>query len=62
MFSSQTFLATFQHPDDEQGEVLARIAEYQAHQEDLQENYLSGQRINADQDLQTVFECIESIS
>ncbi|XP_065068718.1 adenylate kinase 8-like [Rhopilema esculentum] len=49
------------HPEDEESEVLARLSEYQAHHEDLQDNFREGQRVNADQDLQTVFECIESI-
>jgi len=49
------------HPEDEETNVLARISEYQAHHEDLKDYYTHGQRVNADQDLQTVFECVESI-
>eukprot|EP00794_Sanderia_malayensis_P016022 gene16022-17641_t len=49
------------HPDDDEAEVLARVSEYQAHQDDIEECYEDAQKINADQDLQTVFESIESI-
>ncbi len=58
MFCPLMFL---QHSDDEESEVLSRISAYQAHLEDIQECYEEAQKINADQDLQTVFECIESI-
>ena len=50
-----------QHPDDEEAEVFSRISDYQVHYDAIQEFFPGAQKINADQDLQTVFECIESI-
>ena len=39
-----------------------RIAQYQAYVEEIAEYYEhTGQHINSDQDIHTVFECIESI-
>ena len=61
LFFNSAFLYFCQHPEDEETNVLARISEYQAHYDDLKEYYIHGQRVNADQDLQTVFECVESI-
>lgn len=49
------------HPDDEEAEVFSRISDYQVHYDAIQEFFPGAQKINADQDLQTVFECIESI-
>merc|ERR1719494_456788 len=49
------------HPDDEESNVLCRCADYQVNIEDMLEFYTDAQRINADQDHQSVFECIETI-
>jgi len=49
------------HPDDEEAEVLRRYAVYQENKEDVLEFYSHAQHINADQDSQSVFECIETI-
>ncbi|XP_020602317.1 adenylate kinase 8-like [Orbicella faveolata] len=47
---------------DVESAVNSRIADYQAYIEEIAEYYEeSGQHINADQDIHTVFECIESI-
>lgn len=47
---------------DVESAVNSRIADYQAYIEEIAEFYeQSGQHINADQDIHTVFECIESI-
>lgn len=49
------------HPDDEEVEVLNRYAVYQGNLEDILEFYSNAQHVNADQDLQSVFEFIETI-
>ncbi|XP_048586819.1 adenylate kinase 8-like [Nematostella vectensis] len=47
---------------DQEDEVNDRTAQYQAYIEEIAECYEEiGQHINADQDIHTVFECIESI-
>lgn len=49
-------------PKDVESAVNSRIAQYQAYIEEIAEYYEeSAQHINADQDIHTVFECIESI-
>lgn len=49
-------------PKDVESAVSSRIAQYQAYIEEIAEYYEeSAQHINADQDIHTVFECIESI-
>ncbi|PFX30351.1 adenylate kinase 8-like [Stylophora pistillata] len=49
-------------PKDVESAVNSRIAQYQAYVEEIAEYYEeSVQHINADQDIHTVFECIESI-
>ncbi|CAD5123889.1 DgyrCDS12196 [Dimorphilus gyrociliatus] len=51
------------HPRDRENEVRARLSQWQAYVDELNEYYEEYiQRINADQDPQTVFECIESMS
>lgn len=49
------------HPDDEEGEVLKRYADYQVNIEDVLEYYSKAQHVNADQDIQSVFESVETI-
>merc|ERR1719402_512038 len=49
------------HPVDEESAVLERCRDYYANIEDMLEYYTEAQRINADQDLQMVFECIETV-
>ena len=59
-----TFLldSSIQSQKDLESAVNERMAQYQAYIEDIGEYYEeSGQHINADQDIHTVFECIESI-
>ncbi|KAM7451132.1 Adenylate kinase 8 [Porites harrisoni] len=49
-------------PKDVESAVNHRMAEYQAYIEEIGEYYEgTGEHINADQDIHTVFECIESI-
>ncbi|KXJ18707.1 adenylate kinase 8 [Exaiptasia diaphana] len=49
-------------PKDEEDSINQRIAQYQAYVDDISEYYEDvGQHINADQDIHTVMECIESI-
>lgn len=56
------FVTSFQSQKDVESAVNSRIADYQAYIEEIAEYYEeSGQHINADQDIHTVFECIESI-
>lgn len=51
------------HPRDNEKEVRARLSQWQAYVDELNEYYEDYiQHINADQDPQTVFECIESMS
>lgn len=53
---------SFQSLKDVESAVNSRIAQYQTYIEEIAEYYEeSGQHINADQDIHTVFECIESI-
>ena len=55
-------LTSYQSPKDVESAVNSRIAQYQAYIEEIAEYYEeSAQHINADQDIHTVFECIESI-
>ena len=55
-------LTSYQSPKDVESAVNSRIAQYQAYVEEIAEYYEeSAQHINADQDIHTVFECIESI-
>ena len=50
-----------QRPQDSEERVRAKVADFYAHVRNLQEYYESvGIHINADQDPNTVFECIES--
>ena len=50
------------NPKDVESAVNDRMAQYQAYIEEIGEYYEEcGQHINADQDIHTVFECIESI-
>jgi len=50
------------HPDDEESEIFRNYGDYQAHIEDILEFYEHlKQHINADQDIQAVFECIETM-
>ena len=52
----------FQSAKDLESAVSERMSQYQAFIEEIEEYYEdSGQHINADQDINTVFECIESI-
>ena len=52
----------FQSAKDVESAVSERMSQYQAFIEEIEEYYEdSGQHINADQDIHTVFECIESI-
>lgn len=52
----------FQSAKDVEPAVSERMSQYQAFIEEIEEYYEdSGQHINADQDIHTVFECIESI-
>ena len=56
------FVTSWQSAKDVESAVNSRIADYQAYIEEIAEFYEeSGQHINADQDIHTVFECIESI-
>lgn len=56
------FVTSWQSAKDVESAVNSRIADYQAYIEEIAEFYKeSGQHINADQDIHTVFECIESI-
>lgn len=56
------FVTSWQSAKDVESAVNSRIADYQAYIEEIAEYYEeSGQHINADQDIHTVFECIESI-
>ena len=56
------FVSFWQSAKDVESAVNSRIADYQAYIEEIAEFYEeSGQHINADQDIHTVFECIESI-
>ena len=56
------FVNSWQSEKDVESAVNSRIADYQAYIEEIAEYYEeSGQHINADQDIHTVFECIESI-
>ncbi|CAH3198859.1 unnamed protein product [Porites evermanni] len=49
-------------PKDVESAVNHRMAEYQAYIEEIGEYYEgTGEHVNADQDIHTVFECIESI-
>ena len=58
----RVFATSFQSPNDVESAVNSRIADYQAYIEEIADFYeASGQHINADQDIHTVFECIESI-
>ena len=53
---------SIQSPKDVESAVNHRMAEYQAYIEEIGEYYEgTGEHINADQDIHTVFECIESI-
>ena len=53
---------SIQSSKDEESAVNHRMAEYQAYIEEIGEYYEeTGEHINADQDIHTVFECIESI-
>ena len=52
----------FQSAKDVESAVSERMSQYQAFIEEIEEYYEDfGQHINADQDIHTVFECIESI-
>ena len=54
--------SSFQSPKDIESAINDRIAQYQAYIEEIAELYEeTGQHINADQDIHTVFECVESI-
>lgn len=58
----QISFCPFQSLKDVESAVNSRIAQYQTYIEEIAEYYEeSGQHINADQDIHTVFECIESI-
>ena len=48
------------HPADGADDVRAQLSTYEARADELAECYEGAQRINADQDAHTVFECIES--
>ena len=57
-----SFACSIQSPKDVESAVNDRMAQYQTYIEEIGEYYEeSGQHINADQDIHTVFECIESI-
>jgi adenylate kinase len=49
------------HKDDEEAAVMSRCTVYQNEIEDILEYYSDAQHINADQDVTTVFESIESV-
>lgn len=54
--SSTTLIGSFQEED-----VRKRLSQYHTYAEELEDYYHQAQRINADQDPHTVFECIESM-
>ena len=50
------------HPKDEPDAVGRRLAQYHLYTEEMSDCYTDAQRINADQDPHTVFECLESMT
>lgn len=50
-----------QHPNDQEDEILKKYTDYQVNIEDILEFYSTAQHVNGDQDLQAVFESIETI-
>ena len=50
-----------QHPSDTEDAVRERLSQYHTYVEEIADYYTDGQRVNADQDPHTVFECIESM-
>ncbi|XP_065647184.1 adenylate kinase 8 isoform X3 [Hydra vulgaris] len=49
------------HPNDEESAVIKKYVDYRESLDDVLEFYTSANVINADQDVQSVFECIETI-
>ena len=49
------------HPSDSEEAVRHRMSQWNAYCEELEDMYPDAQRVNADQDPHTVFECIESM-